>query len=110
MISPGKYIFLLTPFPIDSVYTLCYNIYRDNEQEVEKMKKELTKGENYGSIFGLTGDNKMIYNGGISWTAIKTGKEMTMDSQATTNKAIEYINRAVTNMGNITSNTNTASK
>ena len=58
------------------------------------MKKELTVGKNYGGIFGLPDNKQMVYNGGISWTAIDgTQKPMTMDSQKTTDNALEYINR-----------------
>lgn len=57
--------------------------------------KNLEIGKNYGEIFGLDEQKgkKMIYNGEISWTAIDGDKQMTMDSQKTTDNAIEYINR-----------------
>jgi hypothetical protein len=60
-----------------------------------KMKKELVVGKNYYSIFGndTTGTKKLIYNGGISWTAIDGDRQMTMDSQKQTDAAIEYINQ-----------------
>ena len=60
------------------------------------MKKELKIGKNYGEIFGLDekSGKKMIYNGGISWTAIDGEKQMTMDSQKTTDNALKYINSA----------------
>jgi hypothetical protein len=59
------------------------------------MKKELVVGKDYYSIFGTdeTGNKKMIYNGGISWTAIDGERQMTKDCQRTTDKALEYINR-----------------
>ena len=61
--------------------------------------KSLVIGKDYYGIFAANnidakGDKKMIYNGGISWTAKANGKEMTMDSQKTTDSALEYINRA----------------
>jgi hypothetical protein len=60
-----------------------------------KMTKQLEIGKNYYSIFNANGSDtkKMIYNGGISWTAIDGDKQMTMDSQKTTDNAFEYINR-----------------
>lgn len=59
------------------------------------MEKELVVGKDYGSIFGLDADKgqKMVYNGGISWTAIQGDRRMTKDSQETTNNALAYINR-----------------
>mgnify|MGYP006943672271 CR=1 FL=1 len=63
-----------------------------NKNEVREMKN-LEIGKNYGEIFGLTGNRQMIFNGGISWTAKEGEREMTMDSQKTTDNAIEYINR-----------------
>lgn len=59
--------------------------------------KALEVGANYYGIFAdqdKAPENKMIYNGGISWTAIKDGKSMTMDSQSTTDNAIAYINNS----------------
>ncbi len=39
---------------------------------------ELTIGHNYASVFGLNNDTqKLIYNGGISWTAIEGDRTMT---------------------------------
>ena len=60
------------------------------------MKKQLKIGKDYYEIFGDSenGKKKMIYNGGISWTAKDGDREMTMDSQQTTDNALEYINRA----------------
>lgn len=60
-----------------------------------RMSKDLVIGKDYGSIFGLDADKgqKMVYNGGISWTAIQGGQQMTKDSQQTTDNALEYINR-----------------
>ncbi|HCT30303.1 MAG TPA: hypothetical protein DIW31_06135 [Bacteroidales bacterium] len=60
--------------------------------------KSLVIGKDYYGIFtgnniDTKGDKEMIYNGGISWTAKTGGKEMTMDSQKTTDAALEYINR-----------------
>jgi hypothetical protein len=59
------------------------------------MKKQLEVGKNYYDIFGsdTTGKKQLIYNGGISWTAIDGNRKMTMDSQKQTNSALEYINR-----------------
>lgn len=59
------------------------------------MAKKLEVGKNYYDIFGsdTTGTKKLIYNGGINWTAINGDKTMTIDNQAQTDKAIEYINR-----------------
>jgi len=67
--------------------------------------KTLNINEDYASIFGLNNPGqKMIYNGGISWTAeqIVNGetKRMTMDSQITTDRALDYINKQPINMGN----------
>jgi hypothetical protein len=66
--------------------------------------KYLEIGVNYASIFGLDADkaNKMIYNGGMSWTAINglTNASKTLDSQKTTECAINYINRPSISMGN----------
>jgi hypothetical protein len=57
--------------------------------------KNLEIGKNYGDIFGLDEQKgqKMIYNGGISWTAINGDKQFTKDSQETTDNAIKYINQ-----------------
>jgi len=57
------------------------------------MKRELIVGKNYGGIFGLPEDKKMIYNGGISWTAVDGEREMMVDSQKTTDNALKYINQ-----------------
>ena len=47
--------------------------------------KKLEVGRNYGILMGFTGDNTMIYNGGISWTATRAdGQTITADSQAQT--------------------------
>ena len=67
--------------------------------------KTLVVGENYSTIFGLNAEGqKMIYNGGISWTACQIvngeSKSMTMDSQKTTDSALDYINKQPINMGN----------
>lgn len=66
--------------------------------------KTLNINEDYASIFGLNNPGqKMIYNGGISWTAeqIVNGesKSMTMESQETTDSALAYINKQSINMG-----------
>lgn len=65
------------------------------------MTQTLETGKDYGGIFGLSTEKgqQMIYNGGISWTAIQPGKQMTMDSQPMTDKATEYINRPSVHMG-----------
>ncbi len=64
--------------------------------------KTLTIGKNYGEIFGLKENCKMIYNGGISWTAVDPIKgTKTMDSEMTTTKVTEYINRPTISMGTI---------
>jgi hypothetical protein len=57
-------------------------------------KRTLEVGHNYAEVFGLDIKKQaMIYNGGISWTAKEGDREMTMDSQKTTDNALEYINR-----------------
>ena len=63
--------------------------------------KTLQIGENYGDVFGFDKDlnQSMIYNGGINWTATNGDKVKTIDSQGTTDKVSEYINRSVINMG-----------
>ena len=63
--------------------------------------KTLQIGENYGDVFGFDKDlnQSMIYNGGINWTATNGDKVKTIDSQGTTDKVIEYINRPFINMG-----------
>lgn len=60
-----------------------------------KEKQELVIGKDYGFSFGLDKEKKqhMIYNGGISWTAIEGERKMTVDCQKTTDKVNEYINR-----------------
>lgn len=65
------------------------------------MKNELVVGKDYGDIFGLDArkGHKMIYNGGISWTAIKGDQQMAKDSQQTTDNALEYINRPTYKVG-----------
>jgi len=67
------------------------------------MTKELEIGKDYGSIFGLDSKKgqQMIYNGGISWTAKQGDKEMTKDSQSTTDNALTYINQPTIKMGDI---------
>jgi len=68
-----------------------------------KAMKELIVDKDYYSIFGQdqSGSKKMIYNGGISWTAIQGNRTMTMDSQKQTDSAIEYINGPRVNMGSL---------
>ena len=63
--------------------------------------KTLQIGENYGDVFFFDKDlnQSMIYNGGINWTATNGDKVITIDSQGTTDKVIEYINRPFINMG-----------
>lgn len=63
--------------------------------------KTLQVGENYGDVFGFDKNlgQTMIYNGGINWTATNGDKMKTIDSQGTTDKVIEYINRPIINMG-----------
>jgi len=64
-------------------------------------KKELVVGKDYYSIFGSdeTGTKKLIYNGGISWTAIDGDRTMTQDNQKMTDKALDYINQPSYSMG-----------
>ena len=58
------------------------------------MTKELVVGKNYGEIFGISKDKgQMIYNGGISWTAVQGDRQMVKESESTTKSALEYINR-----------------
>lgn len=57
------------------------------------MKKDLVIGKDYGPIFGLDakkGQN-MIYNGGISWTAINGDIKMTDESEETTDEVINHL-------------------
>lgn len=63
--------------------------------------KELIVGKDYYDIFGSdqSGNKKLIYNGGISWTAKNGEQIMTVESQKQTDAALEYINRASINMG-----------
>jgi hypothetical protein len=65
------------------------------------MAKELVVGKDYYQIFGAdeTGKKQMIYNGGISWTAIDGERKMVMDSQKQTDSAVKYINRPSYGMG-----------
>lgn len=57
-------------------------------------KSELQIGKDYGFVFGLNKDHQhMIYNGGISWTAVEGEKSLTMDSQQTTEQVYKYINQ-----------------
>lgn len=61
---------------------------------------KLEIGTNYADIFGLNPEKQsMTYNGGISWTAKEGEKEMTMDSQETTDNAIAYINQSGASTG-----------
>lgn len=55
--------------------------------------KSLEVGKNYGDIFGLPEEKKMIYAGGNTWKAVWGDKEMIKESPETTQKALEYINR-----------------
>ena len=63
------------------------------------MNKTLEVGKNYADIFGLSDGKEMIYNGGVSWTAKDGDRQMTMDSQETTNNAIDYVNKPSKSMG-----------
>jgi hypothetical protein len=57
---------------------------------------ELIIGHNYADVFGLDKEKKaMIYNGGISWTAKDSDREMTTDCQKTTDSVLKYINKNV---------------
>lgn len=60
---------------------------------------KLEIGKNYGSIFGLKEHQQMIFNGGISWTAKETGKEMTKECQKTTDNVLAQINKTSVTMG-----------
>lgn len=61
--------------------------------------KTLQIGENYGEVFGFDKDlgQTMIFNGGINWTATNGEKTKTIDSQGTSDKVLEYINRPFVN-------------
>jgi hypothetical protein len=65
--------------------------------------KNLEIGKDYYSLFGKdeSGKSKMVYNGGISWTAIQGERTMTMDSQKQTDSVLELINRASINIGRL---------
>jgi hypothetical protein len=62
---------------------------------VLNMTKELVIGKDYYEIFGsnTTGSKKLIFNGGISWTAVMGDKSMTKNSQQQTDAAVKYINQ-----------------
>ena len=66
------------------------------------MGKQLTIGDNYGPIFGVTTDRgQMIYLGGISFKLINSkGQERIEDSQANYDRAMTYVNNTV-HMGRI---------
>ena len=71
---------------------------KEMTEQVKETVKQLVIGNDYYGIFAgqntdSKGSKKMIYNGGISWTAKDGNREMTMDSQKTTDAALEYINR-----------------
>ncbi|MDQ6960702.1 MAG: hypothetical protein Q9M27_06675 [Mariprofundaceae bacterium] len=63
--------------------------------------KNLVVGDNYGGCFGLDTNSgkQLIYLGGITWRAINGDKSLEKDSEATTTKALEYINRPSIMMG-----------
>ncbi len=63
--------------------------------------KTLEIGHDYGEVFGFNKElgQTMIYNGGINWTATNGDKSKTLESQATSDKVLEYINRPSVNMG-----------
>ena len=62
--------------------------------------KELTVGSDYSGVFGLDGaTKKMIFLGGSKWRAVNGDRTSEMDSEKTTQAAIEYINRPTTTMG-----------
>jgi len=67
------------------------------------MTKQLVVGKDYYSIFGsdTSGNKKLIYSGGISWTAIDGDRQMTIDSEGQTKKALEYINQPSYGIGSI---------
>jgi hypothetical protein len=71
----------------------------ENKKENEMEKKTLEIGKDYGFAFALPEGGKMVYNGGHSWTAIMGDKMKTIDNEATTAKALEYINRPTIKMG-----------
>lgn len=64
--------------------------------------KNLEVGKNYYDIFGNQEKNpgrKMIYNGGISWTAVDGDRIMTQENQQMTDNAIAYINKSTNPAG-----------
>lgn len=75
-------------------------IVEDREIDVKDMK-ELEIGKDYGFVFGLGKEKAqaIIYNGGNSWTMREGDREQTIESAATTKKAVEYINRSTIIMG-----------
>ena len=65
------------------------------------MKKQLEIDKNYAAIFGLDPDKgqKMIFLGGIRWEAGEGERTQQVESQKTTDNAIDYINRPSIHMG-----------
>ena len=64
--------------------------------------KDLTIGKDYACIMGLDPDGKgqhMIYMGGNKWLAQQPGSEREIESEKTTQNAIEYINRPSVSVG-----------
>jgi len=59
---------------------------------VAKMDK-LIIGKDYGFVYGLDKNKgqKIIYNGGVSWTAINGNLKETIECQETTSKMIEEL-------------------
>jgi hypothetical protein len=54
---------------------------------------KLVIGKDYGPIFGLNAGTgqKMVYNGGINWTAINGDLQQTDDSREATDEAINHL-------------------
>lgn len=69
-------------------------------KEETTMAKQLTIGQDYGSIFGLPSGNKMIFMGGNKWRAESAdGRVHEADSAKTTENALEYVNRPSVSVG-----------
>ncbi len=75
-----------------SVYTITM-INKEKETTTLEIDETtgLEIGRDYGVMMGMFGTgNKMIYNGGISWTVVRgtDGETLTADSQAQTDNVV----------------------
>jgi len=74
---------------------------RNATTEESKMTTALIIGDDYAAIFGLDPDKgqHLIYKGGNKWLAQQPGSEREMESEKTTQSALEYVNRPSIHMG-----------